>query len=66
MWVLKSDRHYTNGKTAVLYFKCMMLGFHECASSPETAMQFKTKKEAIAYRNTHGFDRSWEAVRAEA
>lgn len=44
-YVVKSDRHYTNGKSAVLYHKRFSF-LHECTVKPKEALQFKTKKEA--------------------
>lgn len=63
-WVLKSERHYTNGTTAVLYHQRIALGmFHECGGTPEEAKQYKTKKDAIADRDALGLGRAWEAIR---
>ena len=56
-YVLKSERHYTNGKTATLYHKCFTLCFHECCDKEE-ATQFRTKKEAREVLKQLG--KSWE------
>ena len=62
-WVLKCERHYTNGTSATLYHKGFTLGImHECAVAPEGAKQYKTKKEALADRTAYGM-RNWEAVK---
>ena len=45
-YVVKSDRHYTNGSTAVLYHKGFGLFLHECETDPKDAKQFRTKSEA--------------------
>ena len=45
-YVVKSDRHYTNGTTAILYHKGFSLCFHECETDHEKAKQFRTKSEA--------------------
>lgn len=45
-YVVKSDRRYTNGTTAVLYHKKFGLCFNECELAPEKAKQFRTKAEA--------------------
>ena len=64
MRVLKSERQYTNGTTAVLYHQRIALGmFHECGGTPEEAKQYKTKKDAIADRDALGLGRAWEAIR---
>lgn len=44
-YVLKSERHYTNGITATLYHKGFSFCFHECCDKEE-ATQYLTKKEA--------------------
>ena len=62
-WVLKSERHYTNGTSETLYHKGFPFGIiHECTAESEGAKQYKTKKEALADRNAHGM-RNWEAVK---
>lgn len=44
-YVLRSERHYTDGTTTTLYHKGFLLGLHECGDKNE-ATRFKTKKEA--------------------
>jgi hypothetical protein len=63
-WVLRSERHYTNGTTAVLYHQRIALGmFHECGGTPEEAKQYKTKKDAMVDRNAIGLNKSWQPVK---
>lgn len=62
-WVLKNERHYTDGTSATLYHKGFPFGsIHECVVKSEDAKQYKTKKEALEDRNAHGM-RNWEAVK---
>lgn len=62
-WVLKSERQYKDGTSAVLYHKGFPLGImHECCGNPETAQQFKAKKDAMQYRKEHGMNK-FEAVK---
>jgi len=62
-WVLKCDRHYTNGQTATFYHKGFPLGImHECVGKPEEAKQYRTKKDALADRRAYGMV-GWEPVK---
>lgn len=56
-YVLKSERHYTNGKTATLYHKGFTLCFHDCCGKEE-ATKYRTKKEAKEVLKC--LDKSWE------
>ena len=53
-YVVKSDRQYTNGKTAVLYHKKFGLFCHECTNRAETAFQYRTKRDAEKTSKTLG------------
>ena len=62
-WVLRSERHYTNGTSAVIYHKGVELGmFHICVGTPEEAEHFRTKKDAMATCKLF-CGKGWEAVK---
>lgn len=56
-YVLKSERHYTNGMTATLYHKSFGLFCHNCCGKEE-ATQYRTKKDAKEVLKQ--LDKSWE------
>lgn len=56
-YVLKSERHYTDGTTATLYHKGFTAIFHDCCGKEE-ATQFRTKREANEVLKQLG--KSWE------
>ena len=56
-YVLKSDRHYKDGKTATLYHKGFNWFLHECCEKEE-ATQYRTKREAKEVLKQ--LDKSWE------
>ena len=63
-WVLKSERHYLNGKSVTLYHKGLSYGIlHDCESKADKAKQYKTKKDALADKKELGLDKNWEAVK---
>ena len=64
-WVLGSERHYTNGKTAKLYHLKTTFLFHECADKPTEAKQYRTKKEALEDRKMSGLGKNWIPERVE-
>ena len=64
-WVLKTERHYMDGTSAIAYHKGFPLGImHELTTHPEEARKFNAKKDADAYRKEHGMSR-FEIVKAE-
>lgn len=62
-WVLRTERHYLDGKTAVFYHKGFPFGImNESTLSTEDARQFRTKKEAMEYRKEYGM-RQYEPLK---
>lgn len=62
MYILSSERHYLDGKTATVYFKAFCLGFAECTMHSDEAKQFRTKKDAVSVARQTG--RKWEVTKA--